>query len=159
MTVQKEFVYEVGVATGFVVDPSRPWDPVAAAIGTPSMLGFTDNEFDAVADARHNAEINGVTNSRFVSGDVRQMLAGFNEDVDVMVIDPPRAGMHQDVVTEVLQIGPQRIIYVSCNPSTLARDLALLKEKYHVVEVQPVDMFPHTWHIEAVACLEMKNAG
>ncbi len=73
-----------------------------------------------------------------------------------MVIDPPRVGMHQDVVTEVLRKAPQRIVYVSCNPSTLARDLALLKEAYHVVEVQPVDMFPHTWHIEAVARLERK---
>jgi 23S rRNA (uracil1939-C5)-methyltransferase len=70
-----------------------------------------------------------------------------------MIIDPPRAGMHPDVVDQVLNIRPERIVYVSCNPATMARDLALMKENYRVEEVQPVDMFPHTFHIEAVARL------
>lgn len=120
-----------------------------------SVVGFELVE-SAIADAHRNSEMNGIDNCRFVAGDVRRMLADFEEEVDVMVIDPPRVGMHPDVVTEVLRKAPQRIVYVSCNPSTLARDLALLKEAYHVVEVQPVDMFPHTWHIEAVAKLKKK---
>jgi 23S rRNA (uracil1939-C5)-methyltransferase len=73
---------------------------------------------------------------------------------DVMVVDPPRDGMHKDVVSQVLAMGPRRIVYVSCNPATLARDVAVLKSDYRVAEVQPVDMFPHTWHIESVARLE-----
>ncbi len=71
-----------------------------------------------------------------------------------MVIDPPRSGMHADVVKQVMALGPAKIVYVSCNPATMARDLVLLKEAYEVAEVQPVDMFPHTFHIEAVARLE-----
>jgi 23S rRNA (uracil1939-C5)-methyltransferase len=71
-----------------------------------------------------------------------------------MIIDPPRVGMHEDVVHQVIKLGTPRIVYVSCNPATLARDLLLLKNSYRLVEVQPVDMFPHTYHIEAVALLE-----
>jgi len=120
-----------------------------------NVVGFELVE-SAVADARWNAELNGVGNCRFVVGDVRQSLAGFDEDVDIMIIDPPRAGMHQAVAAKVLHNRPRKIVYVSCNPSTLARDLALLKGAYHIAEVQPVDMFPHTWHIEAVARLDLK---
>ena len=75
-----------------------------------------------------------------------------------MIIDPPRAGMHQDVVRQVLAMAPPKIVYVSCNPATLARDIALLKERYTVMEVQPVDMFPHTPHIECVARLVRRDA-
>jgi 23S rRNA (uracil1939-C5)-methyltransferase len=74
----------------------------------------------------------------------------------VLIIDPPRSGMHKKVVQQVLDIGAPRVVYVSCNPATLARDLGLMKECYSVREVQPVDMFPHTYHIEAVARLEKK---
>ncbi|UCG81366.1 MAG: 23S rRNA (uracil(1939)-C(5))-methyltransferase RlmD, partial [Desulfobacterales bacterium] len=73
---------------------------------------------------------------------------------DVMVIDPPRAGVHRDVIKMVLSLSPGRIVYLSCNPATFARDLALLKETYHVAEVLPIDMFPHTYHVESVARLE-----
>ena len=71
-----------------------------------------------------------------------------------MIIDPPRAGMHKDVVKGVLEMAPERIVYVSCNPATMARDMGMMKESYEVLEVQPVDMFPHTYHIESVARLE-----
>lgn len=107
----------------------------------------------AVADARKNCDINQVSNCRFVAGDIKDCLAGIDEAPDVMIIDPPRAGMHKDVVKQVLEMAPDRIVYVSCNPATLARDLSVLKERYAVREVQPVDMFPHTFHIEAVARL------
>jgi 23S rRNA (uracil1939-C5)-methyltransferase len=73
-----------------------------------------------------------------------------------MIIDPPRAGMHKDVVRRIIDMAPERIVYVSCNPATMARDLGMLKDSYAVLEVQPVDMFPHTYHIESVAKLELK---
>lgn len=110
----------------------------------------------AVEDARRNCKRNGVDNCRFLSGDIRLTLPQLEAEPDVMIIDPPRAGMHEDVVKEVMALGPRRIVYVSCNPATMARDLILLKEVYSVKEVQPVDMFPHTYHIEAVARLEKK---
>ena len=77
---------------------------------------------------------------------------------DVLIIDPPRAGMHKDVVKQVRKMGPNRIVYVSCNPATLARDLSVFIDDYRIQEVQPVDMFPHTYHIEAVARLVRKKA-
>jgi 23S rRNA (uracil1939-C5)-methyltransferase len=108
----------------------------------------------AVADAERNCRLNGVDNCRFVVGDIRQALAGVAEKAEVMIIDPPRMGMHGEVLQQVLARAPRRIVYVSCNPATLARDIGGLKEAYAVREVQPVDMFPHTFHIEAVARLE-----
>jgi 23S rRNA (uracil1939-C5)-methyltransferase len=108
----------------------------------------------AVADAERNCRLNGVDNCRFVVWDIRQALAGVAETAEVMGIDPPRVGMHADVLQQVLARAPQRIVYVSCNPATLARDIGVLKDAYAVREIQPVDMFPHTFHIEAVARLE-----
>ncbi|MEJ2157539.1 MAG: 23S rRNA (uracil(1939)-C(5))-methyltransferase RlmD [Desulfobacteraceae bacterium] len=113
----------------------------------------------AVADARRNCLRNNVQNCRFMAGDIRATLAGVEYRPEVMIIDPPRAGMHQDVVGQVLAMSPERIVYVSCNPATLARDIALLKDAYQVIEVQPVDMFPHTYHIESVARLVKKQGG
>jgi 23S rRNA (uracil1939-C5)-methyltransferase len=110
----------------------------------------------AVADARRNCARNGIANCRFIAGDVRHTLAQVGVRPEVMVIDPPRSGMHADVVKQVMALGPAKIVYVSCNPATMARDLVLLKEAYEVAEVQPVDMFPHTFHIEAVARLQRK---
>ncbi|MBW1942184.1 MAG: 23S rRNA (uracil(1939)-C(5))-methyltransferase RlmD [Deltaproteobacteria bacterium] len=108
----------------------------------------------AVADAKKNCEANGISNCRFILGDIRTSLSEISEKPDVMIIDPPRAGMHKDVVKQVLAMGPSKIVYVSCNPATLARDVGLMKDHYAVLEVQPVDMFPHTFHVEAVAGLE-----
>ncbi len=107
----------------------------------------------AVADARKNARRNHIENCRFLQGDIRQVLPELNQTPDVVVIDPPRVGMHKDVVAQVLTLRPETIVYVSCNPATLARDLALLCPVYEVQKVQPVDMFPHTYHIESVALL------
>ncbi|MBL0715310.1 MAG: 23S rRNA (uracil(1939)-C(5))-methyltransferase RlmD [Desulfosarcina sp.] len=110
----------------------------------------------AIQDARRNCRLNGVDNCRFVAGDVRTLLPAIQSRPDVLVIDPPRDGMHKDVIARVQAMAPPRIVYVSCNPATLARDVALLKEDYRVAEVQPVDMFPHTGHIESVARLEAR---
>ncbi len=115
---------------------------------------------EAIEDAKVNAEINGITNTLFFAGDMKDMLTQefINEygRPDVIITDPPRAGMHQDVIDVILFSEPQRIVYVSCNPATQARDLALLDEKYRVTAVQPVDMFPHTHHVENVVLLEKR---
>jgi len=105
----------------------------------------------AVADAEKNCRKNGITNCTFIQGDIRRCLSQIKQRPDVLIIDPPRAGMHKDVVKQVLELGAERIVYVSCNPATLARDIGMMGESYRVIEVQPVDMFPHTYHIEAVA--------
>lgn len=109
---------------------------------------------EAIADAKLNSEVNGIDNTIFFAGDMKDVLTnGFIEEhgrPDVMIIDPPRAGMHEDVVNVILNARPERIVYVSCNPATQARDLALMDEFYRVEEVQPVDMFPNTHHVENV---------
>ena len=109
---------------------------------------------EAIADAKLNSEGNGIDNTIFFAGDMKDVLTdGFIAEhgrPDVMIIDPPRAGMHEDVVNVILNARPERIVYVSCNPATQARDLALMDSLYRVEEVQPVDMFPHTHHVENV---------
>ena len=111
----------------------------------------------AVADARKNCLENGIDNCRFILGDIKDTVQTITAVPDLLVIDPPRAGMHKDVVKAVLGMAPAKIVYVSCNPATMARDLLELKEFYRVDRVQPVDMFPHTFHIESVARLTKKD--
>jgi 23S rRNA (uracil1939-C5)-methyltransferase len=115
----------------------------------------------AVEDAVINSGINNIGNTEFYAGDIRLLL---NEKFiqekgrpDVIITDPPRAGMHSDVVEQILSAGPSRIVYISCNPSTQARDAGLMSEKYRVTAVQPVDMFPHTHHVENVILLERRR--
>lgn len=114
----------------------------------------------AIEDAKENAELNGVTNCAFYAGDVRMVLKpefiAANGRPDVVITDPPRAGMHEDVVKTLLELTAPRIVYVSCNPATQARDLELLAAKYDIKKIQPVDMFPQTTHIENVAVLELR---
>lgn len=116
---------------------------------------------EAIEDAKINSEINNIANTLFYAGDMKDILT--EEFVkqhgrpDVIITDPPRAGMHADVVNVILGAHPQRIVYVSCNPATQARDLALLDKAYRVVAVQPVDMFPHTPHVENVVLLEARE--
>ena len=112
---------------------------------------------EAIEDAKVNSQLNGITNTHFFAGDMKDLLT---EDFvrqhgrpDIIITDPPRAGMHQDVVDVILKAAPQRIVYVSCNPATQARDLALLDAAYKVTRIQPVDMFPHTQHVENVVQL------
>jgi 23S rRNA (uracil1939-C5)-methyltransferase len=115
---------------------------------------------EAIEDAKVNSEINGITNTLFFAGDMKNILnAGFIAEYgrpDVIITDPPRAGMHDDVIETILLAEPKKIVYVSCNPATQARDLNLLDSKYQVNKVQPVDMFPHTHHVENVVLLELK---
>ena len=113
---------------------------------------------EAIEDAKVNSEINGITNTLFFAGDMKDVLndAFLQEHgrPDIIITDPPRAGMHEDVIATILRAEPQRIVYVSCNPATQARDLAMLDSTYRVAKVQPVDMFPHTQHVENVVLLE-----
>lgn len=108
----------------------------------------------AVDDAIKNCSINGISNCRFIHGDIKDSLEKVTGKPDLMIIDPPRAGMHKNVIKQILEMSPDRIVYVSCNPATMARDLSMMKENYNLLEVQPVDMFPHTYHVESVAKLE-----
>ncbi len=116
---------------------------------------------EAIEDARVNSEINGITNTLFFAGDMKDILTRDFIDQygrpDVIITDPPRAGMHPDVVQVMLAAAPRRIVYVSCNPATQARDLQLLDGQYRVTAVQPVDMFPHTHHVENVVRLDRRE--
>ena len=116
---------------------------------------------EAIEDAKVNSEINNIANTLFYAGDMKDILTEKfikqHGRPDVIITDPPRAGMHADVVNVILGAHPQRIVYVSCNPATQARDLALLDKDYRVVAVQPVDMFPHTPHVENVVLLEARK--
>ncbi|MCI0707759.1 MAG: 23S rRNA (uracil(1939)-C(5))-methyltransferase RlmD [Ignavibacteriae bacterium] len=166
-TVQAERLY--GVAKSFAeLQPHEVvWDlysgtgSIALLISAAAkeVIGIESVE-SAVRDAKRNADANGVTNCRFILGDLKDRLTRdtawmqSHAKPDVMVIDPPRSGMHQRVVEEILALNPTRIVYVSCNPTTQARDVKILcSERYRLVKLQPVDMFPHTYHIESVALL------
>ena len=116
---------------------------------------------EAIEDAKVNSKINKIENTKFFAGDMKDILndafvAKYGRP-DVIITDPPRAGMHEDVVDVILKAEPKRIVYVSCNPATQARDLQLLDKKYRVTKVQPVDMFPHTQHVENVVQLALRN--
>jgi 23S rRNA (uracil1939-C5)-methyltransferase len=115
---------------------------------------------EAIDDARENAVLNNIKNSHFFVGDIRDVLdEQFIEKYghpDVVITDPPRAGMHKDVVQAILKLNPSRIVYVSCNPATQARDIALLIDHYQIEEVKPFDMFPHTQHLENIVSLSKK---
>ncbi|MEM6723454.1 MAG: methyltransferase domain-containing protein, partial [Bacteroidota bacterium] len=115
----------------------------------------------AIKDAHQNAELNGIKNATFYAGDVKDILTESFIDLhgkpDLLITDPPRAGMHKDVVATLRALQAPRMVYVSCNPATQARDLALLSDLYEVTDIQPVDMFPHTHHIENVVGMTLKS--
>ena len=114
----------------------------------------------AIEDARKNSEQNGITNTRFFAGDMKDILTTSfikkQGSPSIVITDPPRAGMHTSVIEKMLEMEARKIVYVSCNPATQARDITLLSAKYKVTQVQPVDMFPHTHHVENVVLLELK---
>lgn len=146
-----ELVYDLYTGTGTIAN--------FVAKCCRKVIGIEYVE-DAIKDARINSEVNGIENTLFFAGDMKDVLTDdFIDEYgrpEVMIVDPPRAGMHGDVVNVILNAEPERIVYVSCNPATQARDLALLDEKYKVVRVQPVDMFPHTHHVENVVKLQRR---
>lgn len=144
-----ELVYDLYTGTGSIAN--------FVAASAAKVIGI-ESIPEAIDDARRNAELNGIKNTAFIAGDMKDVL---NDDFtdrhgrpDVIITDPPRAGMHEDVVRKILDLEPQRIVYVSCNPATQARDVHLLSEKYAADRSRPVDMFPHTYHIENVLLLE-----
>lgn len=116
---------------------------------------------EAIEDARHNADANGISNCSFFAGDMKDVLneafIARHGKPDVVILDPPRAGIHPDVARVILKAAPRRMVYVSCNPASQARDLAILCEDYKITAVQPVDMFPHTMHVENVVALVRKD--
>jgi 23S rRNA (uracil1939-C5)-methyltransferase len=137
-----------GTIANFVADSAR------------KVVGIEYIE-EAVRDAVENSKINNIKNTEFFAGDIRAVLneqfISRNGRPDVIITDPPRAGMHEDVVRSIISLSPAKIVYISCNPATQARDIALMHEHYRVVKIQPVDMFPHTPHIENVILLEKLN--
>ena len=147
-----EIVYDLYTGTGTIAN--------FVARKAKKVVGIEYVE-DAVADARVNSELNNLDNLLFFAGDMKDILTKeFIQEhgrPDVIITDPPRAGMHNDVIDTILFAAPDRIVYVSCNPATQARDLSLLDNDYKVVAVQPVDMFPHTHHVENVVLLEKRK--
>ena len=125
-----------------------------------TIIGVEEIE-DAILDARKNASLNQLENTHFYTGDakliVNESLFEKHGEADLIIVDPPRAGLHEDLIKTLLNIAAKKIIYVSCNPATQARDLLLLCEKYDVTRTKPVDMFPHTNHVECIAALELKS--
>ncbi len=146
-----ELVYDLYTGTGTIAN--------FVAKKAKNVIGI-EYVPEAIEDAKVNSEVNGIDNTLFFAGDMKDILnkefiAQYGRP-EVIITDPPRAGMHQDVIDTILFAAPQRIVYVSCNPATQARDLQLLDADYKVTRVQPVDMFPHTQHVENVVLLERR---
>lgn len=148
---EDDLVYDLYTGTGTIAN--------FVAKGVKKVIGI-EYVPEAIENAKLNSKLNGIDNTLFFAGDMKDVLTDsfINEHgrPDVMIIDPPRAGMHEDVVAVILNARPERIVYVSCNPATQARDLAMMDSLYKVEEVQPVDMFPHTHHIENVVRLSLR---
>ena len=146
-----ELVYDLYTGTGTIANF------IAQKVAKVIVIEYVA---DAINDARKNALMNGISNATFFAGDMKDVLStefvNINGVPDVIITDPPRAGMHDDVVNRILEIAPEKIVYVSCNPATQARDLNLLDVKYEVIKIQPVDMFPQTHHVENVALLKKR---
>lgn len=145
-----ELVYDLYTGTGTIANFVAPF--------AKKVIGL-EYVPEAIVDAKVNSKINSITNTEFFAGDIKDLLddsfVGEHGRPDVVITDPPRAGMHEDVCKMLLKVSPERIVYVSCNPATQARDLKILSEKYSISEIQPVDMFPHTMHVENVAALSL----
>lgn len=150
-TGEKPLVYDLYTGTGTIAN--------FVARNARKVVGI-EYVPEAIEDARLNSGINGIGNTFFIAGDMKNVLTSDfiaeHGRPDIMIVDPPRAGMHEDVTNVIKESEPKVIVYVSCNPSTQARDLALLDAKYRVTDVQPVDMFPHTHHVENVVRLELR---
>jgi 23S rRNA (uracil1939-C5)-methyltransferase len=143
-----ELVYDLYTGTGTIAN--------FLARNSKKVIGIDFIE-DAIKDARENSRINSIGNTEFFTGDIKDILTqkfiDENKLPEIIITDPPRSGMHASVIDAINYAAPGRIIYISCNSATQARDIALLYDKYHIIEIQPVDMFPHTHHVENVALL------
>jgi len=148
---EDKIVYDLYTGTGTIADFIAPY--VKKVVGIESVE-------DAIKDARINSQENNLTNTVFYAGDMSKVLTEEfvkeNGNPDIIITDPPRAGMAQNVIEQILNIEAKKIIYISCNPATQARDIQLLSEKYEVGRIQPVDMFPHTQHVENITELILK---
>lgn len=148
-----EVVYDLYTGTGTIAN--------FVAKQAKQVIGIEYVEA-AIEDAKLNSKVNGIDNTLFYAGDMKDMLndefIAKHAKPDVIITDPPRAGMHEDVVNMLLQLEAPKIVYVSCNPATQARDVALLSEKYRLDKIQPVDMFPQTYHVENVVRLTLKKS-
>ena len=148
-----EIVYDLYTGTGTIAQ--------FIAKKAKKIIGI-ESVPEAIADAKVNAEINGIKNTEFFVGDMAKVFTeefiSKNGGPDVIITDPPRDGMHKKVIGEILKILPKKVIYVSCNSATQARDLSLMKEYYTITKCQAVDMFPQTHHIENVVLLELNNS-
>src|SRR5690606_5960741 len=147
-----ELVYDLYTGTGTIANfVARQAREVVGVEYVPS----------AIEDAKVNSSINDITNTKFYAGDMKDVLnaefVAAHGKPDVVITDPPRAGMHADVVARLLEMEADKIVYVSCNAATQARDLAILKDKYDVARIKPVDMFPHTQHVENVVLLKLRK--
>jgi len=147
----QDIVYDLYTGTGTIA--------LFVAQHTKKVVGIEYVDA-AIEDARYNAQRNGITNTEFIVGDMKNVLcSGVAHNVpapDIIITDPPRAGMHPDVVAKLLELESPKIVYISCNPATQARDITELSKKYTIAKVQPVDMFPHTHHVENVVELVIR---
>jgi len=147
----KEIVYDLYTGTGTIAN--------FVAKQAKKVIGI-EYVPEAIEDAKINSEINTIHNTEFFAGDLKDILTSSfikqHGKPDVIITDPPRAGMHPDVVETILNAAPEKVVYVSCNPATQARDIQLFSVKYKVIKVQPVDMFPHTYHVENIVLLVRK---
>ena len=148
----KETVYDLYTGTGTIAN--------YIARQAKSVIGL-ESVPEAISDAKYNSELNKIENTKFFAGDIRDLLNEKfileNGRPEIIITDPPRAGMHEDVIRVIIEISPEKIVYVSCNPATQARDINLLSTSYRVVNVQPVDMFPHTHHVESIVLMEKRK--
>ena len=146
-----ETVYDLYTGTGTIANYIAP--KCRKVVGVEQIP-------EAIEDARRNSRLNGISNTSFFSGDMKDVLTGDfcikNGVPEVIILDPPRAGIHDKVIRALIEVSPSRIVYVSCNPATQAKDINFLLENYSVEKIQPVDMFPHTHHVENVIALGKK---
>jgi 23S rRNA (uracil1939-C5)-methyltransferase len=130
--------------------------PIFLSSRAKEVLGIEIAE-SSILDADRNCRVNGIENVRFFWGDIKERLSTIDIEPDLLIIDPPRAGIHKDILASIMDLAVERMVYVSCNPATLARDLAHMVEGYEIIEIQPVDMFPQTYHVEAVVKLARRK--
>ena len=166
--IQAEKLYNIGVKAAQISKNNVVFD-LYCGIGTISLFmskyakkvyGIEIVE-QAIEDAKENAKINNVENAEFIAGDVEKVLDDLINKKkvipDIIMIDPPRKGMDENSIKNILKISPKKLVYISCNPATLVRDLAEFEEKYIIKTIEPVDMFPYSKHVEVCALLELKN--